>query len=278
MILARVSGTLGLAAFAVIASPMAVAAVAADSGGYVGASLGPSRARFDDAQTIRNLGLTAVSIAEDNRDKGYKLFAGYKLDRNFALEGGYFALGSFGFTAATVPAGAVGGNIHARGLNLDLVGFLPLTPSLSAFGRVGMQYAETKDTLAGIGAAVVTNRNPTQRGMNYKFGVGLQYDFTDFFGARVEVERYRINEFLGNKGNVDLLTLGFVYRFERKTPVPVPAPRQAAVAPPPPPQVVVAPPPPPPPPPPQAVVTPPPPPQEVVTPPRQKAPARLDRY
>ena len=273
MTLARASRMLGLMALAVIASPFAVAA---DSGAYIGASVGPSKAHLDQAQTIRNLGLTAGSIAADNREKGFKLFAGYKLDRNFSLEGGYFDLGSYDFTATTVPAGTLIGHFKTKGLNLDLVGFLPITPNFSAFGRAGMQYAETRDSFAGTGAAVVTNPNPTKRGMNYKFGVGLQYDFTDFYGMRVEVERYRITEFLGNKGNVDLLSLGFVYRFERKTPAPVPAARPAAMASPPPPQVVVAPPPPSPPP--QEVVTPPPPPQEVVTPPRQKAPARLDRY
>ena len=35
-------------------------------------------------------------------------------------------------------------------------------------------------------------------------------------GARLEAERYRINDAVGNKGDVDLLSLGLIYRFGLK--------------------------------------------------------------
>ena len=71
---------------------------------------------------------------------------------------------------------------------------------------------------------------------------------------RAEVERYRVNDAVGNKGHVDLFSVGLIYYFGGKTPAPAPlaaAPAYVAVAPEPAP-VVVAPPPPPPPPPPPA--------------------------
>src|ERR1039458_4695860 len=111
MKLARASGTLGLAALAVIASPFAVAD---DSGWYGGGNIGQSRATNDDARDTSSLvgqGATATSITDDNRHSGYKLFGGYKFNRNFALEGGYFDLGRFSYTATTVPAGTLNGNI-----------------------------------------------------------------------------------------------------------------------------------------------------------------------
>src|SRR5450759_2749828 len=119
MKIARASGTLGLGALAVIASPFAVAD---DSGWYGGLNIGQSRAKIDDARITSNLlgaGFTTTSINDDNHDTGYKLFGGYKFNRNFALEGGYFDLGRFGFTATTrVPVGTLSGNIKLRGLNL----------------------------------------------------------------------------------------------------------------------------------------------------------------
>ena len=193
MKLARASGTLGLAALAVIASPFAVAD---DSGWYGGVNIGRSRANIDDERITSSLvgqGSTTTSITDDNRDTGYKLFGGYKFNRNFALEGGYFNLGRFGYTATTTtgPAGTLTGNIKLQGLNLDAVGILPITEKFSAFGRVGMNYAEARDNFASTGnVPVLANPNPSKREANYKFGAGLQYDFTQSLGMRLEAERY----------------------------------------------------------------------------------------
>src|ERR1700690_2075964 len=103
MKLARVSGMLGLAALAAIASPFAMADDAG-LGWYGGLSIGQSRAKIDDeriSNTLLGAGFTSTTITDDNRDTGYKLFGGYKVNKNFALEGGYFDLGKFGFTATT---------------------------------------------------------------------------------------------------------------------------------------------------------------------------------
>src|SRR5450830_1849591 len=168
MKIARASGTLGLVALAVIANPLAVAD---DSGWYGGFNVGQSRANIDDARITGGLlggGFTTTSINDDDRDTGYKLFGGYKLNKNFAVEGGYFDLGKFGFTATTVPAGTLSGNIKLRGLNLDAVGILPITEKFSVFGRVGANYAEATDSFTGTGLVTVRNPNPSSRDTNLK--------------------------------------------------------------------------------------------------------------
>lgn len=215
MKLARASGTLGLVALAVIASPFALAD---NSGWYGGINIGQSRARIDDARITSGVlgrGFTTISITDDDRDTGYKLFGGYKFNKNFALEGGYFDLGRFGFTATTVPSGTLSGNIKLQGLNLDAVGILPIAEKFSAFGRIGLNYAEARDSFTGSGAVTVLNPNPSKRDTNYKVGLGLQYDFTQSLGMRLEAERYRINDAVGNRGDIDLVSLGLVYRFAR---------------------------------------------------------------
>ena len=247
MNLARASGTLGLAALAIIASPFAVAD---DSGWYGGLNIGQSRSTIDDARITSSLvgqGSTATSISDDNRSTGYKIFGGYKINKNFALEGGYFDLGKFGFTATTAPPGTLSGNIRLKGLNLDLVGILPITEKFSAFGRAGLNNAEAKDSFSGTGIVNVLNTNPSRRETNYELGLGVQYDFTESLGMRLEAERYRINDAVGNRGDIDVFSLGLVYRFGGETPTPAPRAEPVAAAPAP---VVVAPPPPPPPPPP----------------------------
>lgn len=244
MKLRKASGTLGLAAFAALLSPLAMAQ---DTGWYGGANVGQSRATIDDAR-IRsgNPGFNSATITDDDRSTGYKIFGGYQLNKNFAVEGGYFDLGKFGYTA-TAPGGTLNGSMKVRGLNLDLVGTLPVTEKFSVFGRVGVNYAQTRDNFSGTGNVIVTNPNPRKNDTNYKFGAGVQYAFTDSLAMRLEAERYRINDAVGNKGDVDLYSVGLIYRFGPKAQAPAPyvaAPAYVAAAPAP---VVEAPPPPPPP-------------------------------
>ena len=246
--IAKTAGTLGLMGCAVMNSPLAVAD---DSGWYAGANIGQSRAKIDDARITAQMLVaptTSVSIIDDNRDTSYKLFGGYRYNKNVAVEAGYFDLGQFGFTAATVPAGTLTGKIKLKGLNLDAVGTLPLTEKFSALGRLGLNYAQTRDSFIGTGAATVLNPNPSKNQINYKLGAGLQYDLTQSLGMRVEAERYRINDAVGNRGDVDMYSLGLVYRFGVEKPAPAPraaepepvaAPKPVVVAPPPPPRKVV---------------------------------------
>lgn len=225
----KTSGTLGLAILAVLASPLAAAA---DPGWYGGFNVGQSSATIDDERitaTLLGQGFTGVSIDEDDDDIGFKVFGGYQFNRHFAVEGGYVNLGEFAYTATTVPAGTLRGDIELQGVNLDLVGIVPFTEKLSGFARVGVLYAEAKDTFVGTGAVIVTNPSPEAHDTNYKFGVGLQYDVTERIGVRAEAERYRIDDAVGNKGNIDLASIGLVVRLgpPAQTPIgpaPIPAP------------------------------------------------------
>ncbi|MFI4941114.1 MAG: outer membrane beta-barrel protein [Burkholderiales bacterium] len=248
--------SLELAGLAVLAASASQFAMADDTGWYGGANVGQSRAKIDDGRIVGDLlvdEFSTTSISDDKHDTGYKLFGGYQFNPNFALEGGYYDLGQFGFTANTTPAGSLNGNIKLRGINLDAVGLLPFTEKLSGFARVGLNYADARDSFTGTGLVDVSDPNPSKRELNAKFGLGLQYSFTESLAMRVEAERYRINDAVGNRGDVDLVSVGLVYRFGAKTPPPVaravePEPVAPAPEPMPPPQVALVTPPPAPPP------------------------------
>ncbi|OIN91049.1 MAG: flagellar motor protein MotB [Comamonadaceae bacterium CG1_02_60_18] len=260
-------GQLSLLTLALLTAPLAMGQTNT-TGWYGGANMGQSQATIDDARITSGLlsnGLIAGPISPVNRDLGYKVFGGYQFNKNFALEGGYFNLGQFGFSTTTRPAGTLAGDIRLKGLNLDAVGTLPITEKFSVFGRLGVTNTQANDSFAGTGAVSVLNPNPSSRDTNLKVGLGLQYALTDALSLRAEIERYRIDDAVGNKGDVDLVSVGLIYRFGVKTPTPVahaytpepvalaPAPPPPAPPPPAPPQVVYvpvpqpAPPPPPPP-------------------------------
>ena len=229
MKLARTSALIGFASLAVIASSTAVAD---DSGWYGGANIGRSSATIDDARITSGLassGLNTTSIANRDRDTAYKIYGGYQFNKYIGLEGGYFDLGKFGFTANTLPLGTLNGNTRLRGFNLDAVGTLPLSERFSALGRIGINNAQARDSFTGTGAVNVTNPNPSKRDTNYKLGVGVQYAFNDALAMRAEMERYRVNDAIGNRGHVDVVSVGLVYSFGGKTPSP--APRMAMAEP-----------------------------------------------
>lgn len=248
------AGRLTLVALAVSACTLALAE---EPGWYGGLNAGQSNATIDEANIRAGLlqrGFGTSSMKLDGQSTGYKLFGGYKLNKNFALEGGYFDLGTFGFDATTVPAGNLRGKIKLSGINLDALGILPFTDRFSAFARLGVHHTEAYDTFSGTGAINALNPNPIKRENNLKVGAGLEYAFSDHFSARAELERYRVNDAVGGRGDIDLASVGLVWRVGKKTPEPAqrmvmvePTPAPPVVAPPAPPPVVYAPPPPPPP-------------------------------
>jgi len=250
MKLTKTSGMLGLAVLAACAAPLAVAQ---GTGWYGGASVGRSAATIDDGRITGGLavqGLATTGLVDDDRDTGYKLFGGYQFTPNLGVEAGYFDLGNFGYRATTVPAGTLSGDMRVKGLNLDLVGTLPLAGRLSAIGRLGVTSVRSSDSFSATGAVRMpyASASPSERSTNLKAGLGLMYDVTESLAVRAEVERYRLKDAVGNRGDVDLLSVGLIYRFGA-SPQPVRAaalqPVAVAAAPAP---VYVAPPPPPPPP------------------------------
>ena len=235
MKLVRTVGALGLVGFAAVSGQ---AALAAESGWYGGLSIGQSKGWISHDRIATQVGVpvTGISFDDEDTDVGYKLLGGYKFNKHFAVEGGYFNLGEFGFTASYAPASSFTGSMKLQGVNLDALGILPLTEKFSAFGRLGVIYAEAKDTFTGTGAGAgvaASDPNPKKSDTNYKYGVGLQYDFTRALSMRGEWERYRVNDAVGNTGDIDMVSVGLVYMFGTSEPAPkaaAPAPYVAPVA------------------------------------------------
>lgn len=230
MKIARSSGRLSLLTLVLAASPLAMAQSQAPMpapGWYGGFGVGPSKSNIDEARITSNLlsgGLTTTALERDNDDLGFKLYGGYQFGPHFSLEGGYFDLGKFGFNATTTPAGTLHGDIRLKGINMDLVGRLPFTERFSAFGRAGLTYVDTADQFSSTGAVTVADPSPTKREGGHKFGLGLQYELTRAMAVRLEAERYHINDAVGNRGDIDLVTVGLLFRFGGTQQEPAPAP------------------------------------------------------
>lgn len=207
----------------------------ANSAWYIGAGVGQSRATIDEPRLRASLaanGETVTGFTKDQRDTGYKLFVGRQLNQYFAVEGGYFDLGKFDFQSTTSGNGVLNGQAGFRGVNLDLLGQLPLSQRLSLLGRVGMHYTKTNTEFSGNRLLGSTNTHASERKLNAKLGLGLEYKFSEALALRGEVERYRLNDAVGNRGDADLYSVSLVYKLGRPasaTPAYQPAPEVAPV-------------------------------------------------
>jgi OmpA-OmpF porin, OOP family len=160
---------------------------------YVGGSLGQTK------HNVTCVGCTGT----DDKDTGFRLFAGYQINRNFAAELGYADLGK-----AKLTAGAASSEIDATAWDLSAIGAWPIG-QFSIFGRLGAYHGERKVS----GNALTVSGSESKTGLT--FGVGGQYDFNRNLGLRLEWQRYaKMKTAGGAEGDVDNLSLGVLWRFQ----------------------------------------------------------------
>lgn len=199
--------------FALVSPPV----WAAGTGWYGGINAGHAQADINSSRintSLQSAGFATAGTTKDDRDFAYRLFGGYQFNRNFAVEGSYFDLGRFKYLSTTTgPAGTLNGQLKHQGVGVDAIGILPISDKWSALGRLGLTYVESSDQYFGTGGVVVTYPGASKRTVNYKLGLGLQYDLNPSVGLRGEVERYRVQDSAGNRGDVDVYSAGMVVKF-----------------------------------------------------------------
>ena len=110
---------------------------------------------------------------------------------NLAVDASFFSLGSFDFTASTIPSCKLQSQTKVQGLILDLVVTKPMNPPPSDPARAGGHHTRTRSGYTGSGAADPVHNTPSDRRCHLNLGVGLQYAVGPAILAPGEVERYR---------------------------------------------------------------------------------------
>jgi len=171
-----------------------------DSGFYLGAGIGRSEARD----------FCSIGGACDPRDLTGNLFAGYRFNRHFALEGGYIDFGE------ATTSGFVGGvttrvTAETTAFELVAVGRVPLTDNFSLYGKAGFFRYDSE----GVATGGLVNTS-SGKGTELTFGFGAEYAFTPALAARVEWQRYLDvgSEVVGvQKADIGVMRLGAYFKF-----------------------------------------------------------------
>ena len=176
-----------------------------------------------DDKTGWNAGL-AATFAEysfdsnqlDDSSAGFKAFGGYRFNKWFGLEGGYFDFGDFDEDLDPPnPGGDV--TVKIDGLVGSALLFAPLDSNdYDAFVKVGY-YSFDQQLLLEDAAA--TSNSPS----GLMLGAGSRFYVSEQFAIRAEGEWFDIDQ-----GSLWTLNLGFEYLFGR--PAQVAAPTAAPVA------------------------------------------------
>ncbi len=154
-------------------------ALAADTGLYVGGSIGRSSEHYD-----------ASTFDAQGTNTGYKLDAGWRATSLLAVELSYASFGR-------ASAGTNYADTDATGV--FAVGFLPI-PALDLYGKVGVARWRTDASSPGYSFA------RTGEDLAYGAGVGLHWGT---LGARVEYERYTVS----HASDMDLASVGLIWTF-----------------------------------------------------------------
>ena len=192
------SRTLSAAAIAVAALTASVGAQAQTNyslygpgTNYVGLNVGRS-----DFSVGNGIGL----FPSDNKDTVYNIYAGRYFNKNLGLELGYTDFGS-------IARG--GGTTKANGVNLSLVGTLPLSNSFNLLGKVGTTYGRTDaSSLPFSGVA-----SGSESGFGVSYGLGAEYVFNPQLSAVLQYDAHQLKFAGTGRERIGATTVGLRYRF-----------------------------------------------------------------
>lgn len=184
-----------------------------EAGFYIGANFGFTRADTGTAaDELRNdllaIGFSSATVSIDESDTGFKLLAGYQINRNIAVEAYYANLGTYKFTAATTGPTVTGsGEIEVTGIGVDVIGIMPFGGALSGFARVGLFRGESEASFTATGPSGTASDSGSDDGTDFKLGVGIQWAIGRNLGLRGEIEYYNFEE------AITMLSVGAIFRF-----------------------------------------------------------------
>lgn len=214
-LMAHMNLRIALTALAV-ASAFSTPAFAQTSPWYLGLNAGQSKLKDVNQSDFNASGVATNNVSIDDSDSAYKLFAGYKFNKNLAVEGGWTDLGKFTFNNTTTgPAGTANATVKAEGWFVSAVGILPLNEQFSLLGKLGTINSTVKtagSTTGGI--AFVEDPNGKKSAWSAVYGVGAQYNVNKSVGLRLEWERFAgLKSVNAGKGDVDLVSVGLTVGF-----------------------------------------------------------------
>ena len=196
-------------------------ALAQTSGWYIGGGVGTARADFVRSD-FTALAPGAAYSAEDDDVSG-RLFGGYRLAPNLAIEAGIASLGSYRHRYISGGDTAVV-DFHATAFTVAAAGNLPIASGFSLNGRLGVAFtaAELRERRNDNNLATIPfcpdiwwYRDCASRSTNLYWGLGAQFDIAPRWGIRLDYDNYGEvgAEFETGRADIETMSVNFLWRF-----------------------------------------------------------------
>jgi opacity protein-like surface antigen len=155
-----------------------------------------------------NAGRTDFKIGNDT-----SIYANESSNTSLQINmGSYFKGSNLGAELGYIDFGNIdraGGRTSAHGINLSLIGRIPLGTSFNLLGKAGGIYSRT--SVSAAPASGVPTGNESDLGWTY--GVGLEYAFARQWSGVVQYDDYNLKFAGGERDRISNLSLGVRYLY-----------------------------------------------------------------
>ena len=150
-----------------------------------------------------SVGQASVEVSEvdfDGSDTAFKVFGGYAINSNFAVELAWFDGGS---ADERFGPGVV--QVELTGLHAAAMGRLPLGEAFALFGKIGFASYDAEIS-ARLNGQTLFSEDGSDEDLMY--GIGGEFRFGPSFGLRAEYEIVDASD-----AEFNMLSVGGVFRF-----------------------------------------------------------------
>ncbi len=184
---------LGTAQMVSAQSSTMTGAMRAPGSSYIGLNGGPA--------DFSRIGSGNGLYSRNDRDTAYNVaFGNYLPNQNMGFELGYTNYGN---------VARAGGNTKAEGINLSLIGRLPINESFNLLGKVGTTYGHTEVSSAPLSGLA----SGSESGFDWSYGVGAELVISPQWSAVLSYDEAYMKFAGGSAERVSTTMIGARMRF-----------------------------------------------------------------
>jgi len=165
--------------------------------------------RYTAGSSYIDLGVGQSDFSLGN---GIGVFGSDQGDRSYSVRYGRYFSDVWGMEAGYTDFGSIsraGGRTKADGINISLLGKMPLSTAFNILGKIGTTYSRT-DVSSNPASGIVAG---SQNGYKLSYGLGVEYIFTTNMSAVLQYETHDM-KFAGDRNDrVGATTLSARYNF-----------------------------------------------------------------
>jgi len=143
----------------------------------------------------------------------FGVFGGQQQGQAYGVAlGNYFVGTNYGVEVSYADFGSVtryGGNSTVDGINLSLIGRLPLGDSFNVLGKVGTTYSRTTVTTDLANSALAGS----EHGYDWAYGLGGEYKINPSWGATLQYAEHYVKYPSTGSERISSTTLGLRYYY-----------------------------------------------------------------